>query len=439
MKPVHLNRRTWFGLALATLLGAAIAHSKQDPRPSIPPQQPPAIVVGPPPPQVPTEKPIERLNQLVPPKPEFRRPLPPSLPVLPDQPLAGSEPVPEITEPVATIHRFEGQYLLATGADIVRLERTASGSAIVRGPSTIGIPKSGEASLSKEVFRIVTPPMSIHRVNDRAFLWTDRELRSVNENGVDWTFTLPGKPITDHGIERLQGVIHTSRDEVHVASRFQPRMGDPSLTIYRFDRETGRLLESITSRGKFRDVPPLFDGTSHWALADGALLKINKVESQVMTTLPATLEPATRLLFAGRELLALGDKSLDSVPSVNGPASPYAGEPTARPTVGENGTVYCPLRRDGTQMLSAIVPAGSRTRWSRTMPEPVAISPALSETSLYVLSGTTLHRLHPATGSIGWRLRLPLKETDVPNELRVNEGVVELIGEGFVLRVSNAH
>ncbi len=86
---------------------------------------------------------------------------------------------------------------------------------------------------------------------------------------------------------------------------------------------------------------------------------------------------------------------------------------SARPTVGDDGSVYVGNAR-GTVL--AYGPSGGRELWRRELGAAVRATPTLDQGFLYVVAANELYALHLATGDVAWRMDLggPTDERATP-------------------------
>lgn len=435
--------------------------AKAEPKPEPPKPQPavaaPAMPVGIPMPSsfdVP-QIPVPPVSFTPPPPPSVipvvpsAPPLPPTISPIPNVEVAPPKPPgppaePEIVEPVASVHRFDGKYLGGDARHALIYAETGDGKAEVRcRPLAATIPNADEDAKA-EAKSVAVPVGKTAYHSGRAFVITPRELLAIDSDcGIDWTFSLSGK--ADNG-ERLLGVAGFHAGKVLVASHHDPKPGTSEKSSGRvlgFDMASGRQVQFVTIEGGFDANPSLLldtHGQLLYALGNERV-SVYPLSTEFVagTALPFPAMPATHLRAHAGTVTATTPSGFGMI--WNGkfsiPKRDFAGTaPTAR-GVKDGEFVYAPGKSPAGEFILAAVPLAAKPEWTIPVAKAITAPPLLRGASVYFVAGEVLYRADAKTGAVCWKLTLPLGPTDALTDLTFADGELHASGAGVLVRVAD--
>lgn len=432
------------GVGLLCVLAASRAELPK-PQPA-----PPELPVLPPRPGGAVPSPLDAVRQppsLPPLPPPLPSPVPPTPAVEPRvRPAASPSPAePAITEPVATVHRFNGRYLGGDAKRALVYVETGDGKAEVQSrPLADAIPPA-DAGAKDDVKRLEVPAGEVTWHNGRVFLSTKRELWVLDGEGrLDWKFVLPGR--ADNG-ERVLGVAGFDTGNVLLACQYDAKPGaadGPSGRVLGLDVASGRQVRFVTVEGAFdADARLHLDASGQMLYTVGATRVAGyPLNAPVVgaTTLPFPAMPARHLRSNAGAVIATtpGGVGMTHKGAVVVLLPDHVGTAPAAPTGRDGSPFYAPVRSPaGEFSLAAVDPWGTKTpAWSVRVSREIAAAPVLCGPSVYFVAGNTAYRVNATDGAVCWKLTLPLKPGESLTDLVFADGELRASGPGVLVRVS---
>lgn len=427
--------------------------------PSEAPKPQPAVVALPavgvsapptPPPVVPIPPPNLEFPPLPPVPPTSVSPLPvgpPTLGALP--PVATEEkkpappPEPEITEPVASVHRFEGKYLGGDARHAFVYVEIGGDAEVQYRPLTNAIPNADEIA-KNEAKSTAVPIGKATYHSGRAFVTTPRELLVINTDcRTEWRFALPGKP--DNG-ETLLDVVGFRDGKVSIASNQTAADGKKSLgRVYVLDAATGGAVSLATVADGFDPKATLIPA------GDSQLISVGTSQATVHSLSGGPSVAVKSLLFPVTHAVPFSAGvcvSAHIVGTISG--SEFLGIWGASGTAPtrqdrENSRLFfapCKSREDKLFLVAAERgkygdSRENRSKWILHVEKAITTQPLLRGASVYFVAGDVLYRASAETGTVCWKLTLPLAATDTLTDLTFADGELRASGPGVLVRVSD--
>lgn len=383
------------------------------------------------------------------PPPDFPKLLVPLAPAKPP------EPEPQITEPVATVHRFKGKYLGGDGFRALVYVETGDGKAEVQSrPLADAIPPA-DAKAKDDVKRIEVPAGEATYHAGRVFLTTTRELLVIDgECHTDWRFTLPGK--ADNG-EKLLGVAGFYSGCVVVASQHEDNPGNgPNV------KRTGRTLTFDIATGRqvgFATIKDGFDPNAKMSLdaPNGVLFAVGDSRYTVYQLASgaerwtAPIAPRAKNVTASNGIVFATADWCVGMPGrgANGfeTLADYAtGTAPARFVATANGTgrAFVPLQNtDGQNALAhyKVRAGGSTVEWWARVPNEITTLPMVRGQSVYFLTcsavgSATVYRVNAVDGAICWKHTLAMNVGETLTDLAFVGNELRASGPGVLVRVA---
>jgi len=385
-------------------------------------------------------------------------PLPPSANVArpsDTKPITAQPPAePEITEPVATVHRFTGTYLGGNDRRLLVYAETGDGRAEVQShPVARSIPKA-DADSENDMTRIVVPAGRVARHDRFAFVIAARELVAIGSNGeIEWRFALPGK--TDNG-ESLLDVAGFHDGKVFVTSQQTVRASKEGALgrVYALEIGTGRLSAFTIITGGFdADARLTLDGPN------GTLFSLGKARLMAYGLAPNSgcwegkvTRPISHALGTHMTVCATTPKGLSIEPCVSADSHAFPVRASLSPMFIEGlaGTapvamrfddtrhqarIYAPAKSGGHFALAAIDSWNPTPAWRVRVPKAITVAPVLHESSVYFLAGNVLYRINAGTGVVCWKHTIPLTPNEALTDLAFVRGELRASGPGVFVRV----
>ncbi|WP_171469024.1 PQQ-binding-like beta-propeller repeat protein [Frigoriglobus tundricola] len=373
----------------------------------------------------------------------------------PTKPTAPQPPAePEITEPVATVHRFTGTYLGGNDRRHIVYAETGDGRAEVQSrPSARSIPKA-DADDKDDVTRIAIPTGKVARHDRFAFVTAARELIAIDSNGdIEWRFTLPGKP--DNG-ERLLDVAGFHDGQVFVVS--QQVIHDKGNTLgqlYALKTDTGSLVSLTTIKARFDpDARLILDrpngalfAFSRARIVAHALPPSQADHTCEVPTLPiahASVTNATVCTMTPTGLIIIHFQPIHSNVLHARPSTQIGGvagtAPAAiRSNYSQSGArIYAPVKSAVSHfVLAAFDEHHATPAWQVRVPKAITAAPVLYGSCVYFVAGNVLYRVNADTGAVCWKHTIPLAPSETLTDLAFTRGEIRASGPGVLVRVTD--
>lgn len=386
-------------------------------------------------------------------------PSPPPLPVAPpahtpERPAVRRAPVVrpvevDITEPVTTVHRFEGRYLGGDKSRTLLYRATGPDTAEIQScPLANPIP-AADTEAKDDVRRIEVPAGAAVWHGGRVFLTTKRELLVIDsECRTDWKFTLPGRP--DNG-ERLLGVAGFDGNKAVVASHHDPKAGSgekPSGHVLTLDVATGRQFDLATITGGFGGSDKLFvDERSHGlvVIRGGMVYACYPVGrhqdwNQPVQTPAAHVTVAHGTVFVGTvtAITATDPSGSRTLLGQTAATAPLAVQIEKESDIAR---VFAPFKAQAGHFALASINLNASGHqppllWIARTPGEVTVAPIARRQSVYFVAGNAVYRLNAADGAVCWKQTVSLKPGEALNELTFTDGELRASGPGVLVRVA---
>lgn len=344
---------------------------------------------------------------------------------------------PEIVEPVASVHRFDGKYLGGDAKHALVYVEAGEGKAEVRcRPLTAAIPNADEDAKA-EAKSVAIPAGKTAYHGGRAFITTPRELLVVNaECQIEWRFALPGKADSGETLLDLAGF----RDgKVTVVSNRPAADGKKPLgRVYTLDAITGEAVALSTVAEGFDPAAVLLQTPGEQVVAVGgdrifghSLRNGERLAAQVPSFPVAHPASVTGGVYVSTQT-GVGLANTDGFRPLLSEASG-----TAAPASGGRGPLFAPVKWRSGRLALVAVESTNRPEWEIPVAKAITAAPLLRGSSVYFVAGDVLYRADAKTGTVCWKLTLPLGPTDALTELTFADGALHASGGGVLVRVAD--